>query len=267
MEKKGIIILFFIVVLASILRFGFLTENPPSVNWDEISYGYNAYSILKTGMDQWGSRFPIFNFRAYGDYPTTLNLYLTVPFIAVLGLTDFAIRFPHALMGVLTVISVYFLALGTTKRRNISLLASFLAAVGPWYVFASRFVIQSNLSVFLLITAAAMFVHRKKSSVLFPTSLILLFLTLFSYHTTRIFSPIFILLMAFIFRKDIKNKIIYIFVAIFIALSAYILVNPNATARGNVLFIINQSAVNKIIESRNSSKLPDSVKRFVYNRP
>lgn len=267
MGKKGLIFLFLIVFLAGVLRFVSLTKNPPSVNWDEISYAYNAYSILKTGADQWGQKFPILNFRAYGDYPTTLNLYLTVPFILIFGLTDFAIRFPHALLGTLTVISVYFLTLGITKKENVSLLSSFLVAIGPWYFFPSRFLIQSNLSVFFLITSAAFFVNRQKKKIFLPISFFLLSLTLFSYHTTRIFSPVFLLAITLIYRKEIKNRFIYLFISLFLIFSTYILVNPGATARGNVLFIINQSAVNKIIELRNSSSLPNIVKRVIYNRP
>lgn len=267
MGKKGLISLFLIVLLAAALRFVSLTKNPPSVNWDEISYAYNAYSVLKTGADQWGQKFPIVNFRAYGDYPTTLNLYLTIPFILIFGLTDFAIRFPHALLGTLTVISVYFLTLGITKKENISLLSSLLVAIGPWYFFPSRFLIQSNLSVFFLITSAAFFVNRQKKKIFLPVSFLLFFLTLFSYHTTRIFSPIFLLVVTLIYRKEIKSKFIYLFIFLFFIVSTYILVSPGATARGNVLFIINQSAVNKIIELRNSSNLPNIVKRVIYNRP
>src|SRR3990172_2026297 len=125
--------LFLIVILAAALRFSYLDYAPPSLNWDEVSHGYNAYSILETGMDEWGQKFPILNFRAYGDYPTTLNLYLTIPFIAIFGLSEFVIRFPHAILGTFTVIAVYFLSLGITKRKDVSLLASFLAAVSPWY--------------------------------------------------------------------------------------------------------------------------------------
>jgi 4-amino-4-deoxy-L-arabinose transferase-like glycosyltransferase len=129
MEKRDLSFLVIIIILGFVLRFAFLTYNPPSLNWDEVSHGYNAYSLLKTGMDQWGQKFPIFNFRAYGDHPTTLNLYLTIPFIAILGLTEFAMRFPHAILGTLTIISVYFLTLGITKKRNLSLLSAFLAAI------------------------------------------------------------------------------------------------------------------------------------------
>lgn len=267
MERKGLTYLFLIVILGAILRFAFLTYNPPSLNWDEISHGYNAYSILKTGMDQWGRKFPLFNFRAYGDYPTTLNLYLTIPFILIFGLTEYAVRLPHALIGVLTIVSVYFLTWGITKRRNISLLAAFLAATGPWYVFTSRFVLQSNLSVFLLITAAALFVNREKNKYLFPLSLLAFTFLLFSYHTTRIFSPLFLIGTLLIFRDEIKNKLVYVFAVLFLALSAYILVSPNATARGNTLFIIDQAAIGRIESSRVSSKLPELVKRLIYNRP
>jgi hypothetical protein len=142
-----------------------------------------------------------------------------------------------------------------------------MAAIGPWYVFTSRFVLQSNLSVFLLITAAAFFVNREKNKLFLPFTFFLLTFTLFSYHTTRIFSPLLLLGSVFIYKSEIKNKLVYVVVALFIALSTYILVNPNATARGNVLFIIDQAAVNRIIENRNASKLPAQLKRLVYNRP
>ncbi|HKB88317.1 MAG TPA: phospholipid carrier-dependent glycosyltransferase [Patescibacteria group bacterium] len=267
MGRKNLTYLILIIVLGAVLRFTFLSWNPPALNWDEVSHGYNAYSILKTGMDQWGQRLPFFNFRAYGDYPTTLNLYLTIPFIALFGLTEFSIRFPHAILGVLTIISVYFLAFGITKRRDISLFSSFLTAISPWYVFTSRFVLQSNLSVFFLITAAALFVNREKNKHFLSFSFISLFLTLFSYHTTRIFSPLLLIGTLLIYGKEISSKVIYVFAGIFILFSAYILINPGATARGNVLFLVDQGAVNKIIEARNSSKLPNNIKRIIYNRP
>src|SRR3989344_9427321 len=138
MEKKTVVTLFFIVLLSFGLRFAFLTNNPPSLNWDEVSHGYNAYSILKTGKDEWGKSFPITNFRAYGDYPLPLNLYLTIPFVATLGLNEIALRLPHAILGILSIVSVYFLALGITKRKEVGILSAFLAVIDPWFLFPSR---------------------------------------------------------------------------------------------------------------------------------
>jgi len=276
MGKRDLSYLVIIVILGFVLRFAFLTYSPPSLNWDEISHGYNAYSILKTGMDQWGQRLPIFNFRAYGDYPTTLNLYLTIPFIIIFGLTDFAIRFPHALFGTLTIISVYFLAWGVTKRKEVSLFSAFLAATGPWYLFPSRFVIQSNLAVFFLITSAALFVNRKINKVFLPMSILSLFLTLFSYHTTRIVSPLILFGALFIYRTDFANffkkkrllaVILAATIVIFFALSTVILRNPESTARSGVLSILDQGAISKIEAERAAARLPGIISRLVYNRP
>ncbi len=265
MDRKTLSTLFLIVILGIALRFSFLIYNPPSLNWDEVSQGYNAYSILKTGMDQWGQKFPVFNFRAYGDYPTTLNLYLTIPSILIFGLTEFAIRFPHALLGVFTVISIYFFAYGLTKRKEVGLFSAFLAATGPWYIFTSRFVLQSNLSVFLLAAAGAFFFNREKNKYFLPVSFLLLTLSLFSYHTTRIFSPLLLLGGLLIYRP--KKILIGIFAFLFFVLAGFILQNPESRARSGVLFLIDQGAVNKIIEARNKSDLPEIVKKIIYNRP
>ncbi len=274
--RREISILVVIVILGFVLRFAGLTYNPPALNWDEVSHGYNAYSILKTGMDQWGQRLPLLNFRAYGDYPTPLNLYLTIPFIIFFGLTEFAVRFPHVILGTLTIVSVYFFTLGITKRSNVGLLAAFLVSVGPWYVFTSRFVLQSNLSVFLLTLSAALFVNRNKNRLFFPSSLLLFTFTLFSYHTTRIFSPLILSAVFFIHRyellpqlraKKVLAILLTVFAILFLVFSAYILKSPESRARGGLLFVVDQGAINRIIERRNASNLPQFAKRLLYNRP
>ncbi len=267
MQKKTLIVLALIVLIGGILRLFKLSSFPVSLNWDEVSHGYNAYSILKTGADEWGRVLPIFNFRAYGDYPLPLNLYLTIPFVFFLGLTEFSIRFPHALLGILTIISTYFLASRLTKNKYIGLLSSFLVAVSPWTLFTSRVVFQSNLSIFLLITSMALFVHREKKKCFFPLSLILLFLTLFSYHSTRIFSPLLLIGLILLFKKEFTSKFAVIFSIIFFAVTIVVSLNPESRARSKWVFLVNQSAVSKIEKERNTSTLPFAIKRLLYNRP
>ena len=267
MKKKITLLLFLIVIVGCFLRLFKLSNYPVSLNWDEISHGYNAYSILKTGADEWGRHFPIFNFRAYGDYPLPLNLYLTIPFVLFFGLSEFAIRFPHAILGIFTIISTYFLAWGLTKNKYIGLISSLLVAVSPWTLFTSRVVLQSNLSIFLLITSMAIFVHRERKKYFLPLSLIFLFLTLFSYHSTRIFSPLLLLSLIFLFKKEFTNKIAVLLSVVFFLTAIVALVNPEARARSKWVFLVNESAVNKIIDSRNRSNLPYGIKRLLYNRP
>lgn len=94
MSKKFVAIsLFLIVLLASLLRFYHFTSNPPGLNTDETAIGYNAYSILKTGKDEYSQKFPL-AFRSFDDYKPPLYIYLTVPSVAIFGLNEFAVRFP-----------------------------------------------------------------------------------------------------------------------------------------------------------------------------
>ena len=273
-QKNYIFVL--VVILAAVLRFSWLSYAPPSLNWDEVSHGYNAYSILKTGKDEWGQFFPITNFRAYGDYPLPLNLYLTIPFVAAFGLNETAIRLPHVILGVLTVIATYFLVYGITKKRKISFLASFLVAIEPWYLFPSRFVLQSNLSVFFLIAAMAAFFNRNKNKYLLPLSFLFLGLTLFSYHTTRIFSPLLLLALFVIYKKDLvktfkKGKVAsfasIFFIILFLLPLPFILAKQEARARSKAVFLIDEGAVNKIVEKRVSSDLSPVLTKLIYNRP
>lgn len=265
---KYLVFLMLIVALGAALRFFSLSDFPVSLNWDEVSHGYNAFSILKTGKDQWGQFLPIFNFRAYGDYPLPLNLYLTIPFVAALGLNEFAVRLPHALLGIGTIMATYFFATGLTKRKEVGLVASFLTAIDPWSLFTARFVLQSNVAVFFLTTAAALFFNREKRKYFLPLSIVCLGLTLYAYHTTRIISPLILASAVLIYWKKVKIGIISIILTLVLFVpNLYALVQPQARARSNVVFILNDTATAKIISQRQSSKLPSIAARLVYNRP
>src|SRR3989344_6908702 len=100
-------ILLLIIFLSFVLRFYKLGEVPASINWDEASNGYNAYSILKTARDEYGNFLPLYN-RSFDDYKPPIYMYLNVPTIAIFGLTPFAVRLPSAFLGVLTVIAMYY---------------------------------------------------------------------------------------------------------------------------------------------------------------
>lgn len=269
-------ILIVIIVIGFALRVINLDKFPPAVSWDEISHGYNAYSILKTGADEWGQKLPILNFRAYGDYPLPLNLYITIPSIFIFGLNEFSIRLPHAILGVLTAISAYFLTLAITNRKSASLLATFLVSIEPWTFFTSRVVLQQNISVFLLTASIAAFFNREKNKYLLPASLFFFFLTLFAYHSTRIFSPLFLIASIVIYRNEIIGAIkrgrfmgilLGTSVLAFFVIAGVIVMEPNARARAQWLFIVNQGAINKIVENRQSSALPPLISRLIYNRP
>ncbi|NMB56469.1 hypothetical protein GYA19_00850, partial [Candidatus Beckwithbacteria bacterium] len=80
-QKAKLLILGLIVILAGILRF-YRLGNYPSIFNDEAAVGYNAYSILKTGKDEFGQTFPLF-FRSFGEGKLPLYIYEAVIPVAI----------------------------------------------------------------------------------------------------------------------------------------------------------------------------------------
>src|SRR3989304_1265994 len=136
--KKNLFLLGLILILATVLRFWHISQNPPSLYWDEVSLGYNAYSILKTGRDEHGKFLPFTNFAAFGDYKPPGYIYAAVPAIAAFGLNEISVRLPSAFFGVLTVLIAYFLARKIFENERIALFAAFFLAISPWHIQFSR---------------------------------------------------------------------------------------------------------------------------------
>ena len=162
LTKHKFLIFISIFFLAFFLRFYQLGSNPPSLDWDEASLGYNAYSILKTGMDEYGNVLPL-SIRSFDDYKPPLYVYLTIPSIAVFGLSEFAIRFPSAFLGLLTVVVTYFFVresfseFGHGKRESIALFSMFFMAISPWSLQFSRAAFEGNIGLFFLVTGLYLF--------------------------------------------------------------------------------------------------------------
>ena len=154
---------FLILLLAFALRFYKLGEIPLSLDWDENSNAYNAYSILKTGRDEYGQLFPITN-RSFDDYKPPAYMYLNVISVGVFGLTPFAARLPSALFGFLTVPIIYFLAKllfedqKKEKRETIALVSSFLLAIAPWHLQFSRVGFEATVGLFFATASITAFV-------------------------------------------------------------------------------------------------------------
>ncbi|MDZ7586738.1 MAG: phospholipid carrier-dependent glycosyltransferase, partial [Patescibacteria group bacterium] len=181
-----------VLILAAVLRFYHLGSNPPSPYWEEAAIGYDAYSILKTGKDFHGNSWPLVAFESFGDYKPSLYFYAAVPSVAIFGLNTFAVRFPSALFGTLTVLLVYLLI----KDKRTALIASLLLAISPWHLQLSRAGFEANLGLFLLVLG-----------VFWAPALAL---SMYAYHANRILAPLLFLVLTATGRikKFWKNSLI-----------------------------------------------------------
>ncbi|MDD2822956.1 MAG: glycosyltransferase family 39 protein [Candidatus Daviesbacteria bacterium] len=262
-----------ILIIAFFVRFINLESVPPGLGWDEVSHGYNAYSILKTGHDEWGQFLPIANFRAYGDYPLPLYMYIMMPFISLFGLNEFAIRFPSALLGSLTILIIYLLSKEIFKNEKTALLSAFLLALSPWGILPSRQVIQSTPAIFFLSLGFWLLIKSISSRGLYSVlGAISLGLSAYAYHNTRILAPLLLIFFAFLFKDKIfinvkKYVLSFLIICIFFIPLIPIIFSSEGSARANWVSIIDQGAINYLNESRTFSTLPDPLPRLIFNRP
>lgn len=209
MKKLKIITLIFIVFLAAFLRLYKLGTVPPSLNWDEAAAGYNAYTIANWGADEYGHKFPLV-FKSFGDDKHPVHIYLTAPFVKFFGLNEFATRVSSALIGVLTVLAVYFLVKLMFKDELAGFFASLFLAVSPYHLQYSRGLWEANFALAFYIFALLFFfvgVKKKKPWAL-PLSTLNFGLSFFSYHSSKVLVPPTILFLFALYFKDIiKNKV------------------------------------------------------------
>lgn len=266
--KKPLFLLIIVVVIATLLRTYNLGKVPQSLNWDEVALGYNAYSILKTGHDEYGQFLPVV-LRSYDDYKPALYAYLDIPFVGVLGLTEQAVRLPSALAGITAVALVYFLVaelLGDKDvliaRRKIptqlvGLITAFFLAISPWHIQFSRIAFESNVGLTINIAVFLLFLKGLKKPWLLPFSFLLAALNIHMYQSERVFSPLLIILLSIIFAKMLlrikKWFVISILTALAVALPLvfYIFTNQNALLRAKGVSVFSQQE----LVSRSSTKL------------
>lgn len=219
-----------IILMAAALRLYRLDQVPPGVNRDEASIGYTAYSLLKTGKDEYGRPYPI-SFQSFGDYKLPLYIYSTMPFVKFFGLNELSVRLPSALAGILTVLLAYFLVrelfntyLPAGKVRYLSLITSALLAISPWHLHLSRVESESNIAVFLVTTAVLLFLKGLKGKPLWVSlSFVLFALTYYTYHGNHIFTTLLLIGLILIYRSEIpRTKIVLIGFLIFLLLTSYI---------------------------------------------
>ncbi|HUV71846.1 MAG TPA: glycosyltransferase family 39 protein [Clostridia bacterium] len=211
--EKFILVLVF--SLALFLRVYKISSFPAGPNMDEVSQGYTAYSILKTGRDEWGQFLPL-SPRAFGDYRAPLYTYLIIPSIALFGLNEWAIRFPAALVGSLAVLVLFFLTKKLIGNQSVSLGAAFLLAISPWHISLSRGAFEASLHVFLFPLGFLLFLKGLKNLRCLLLSGTVLGLNLFSYYASRFFTPLAVVVLILFYRKEfLKEKKNLFFIVVF----------------------------------------------------
>ncbi len=195
---------------ALLFRFWQITTYPVSLTMDEVAIGYGSYSLLQTGRDEWGAPVPLV-FKSVGDYKPPINFYLVVSSIKLFGLTEFAVRFPVALIGSLTsILFVVFLRrLGLSKSA--SLFGGLWLAILPWHVHHSRYGLEAITALFFLLAGCAAWwtATAKKSYFYLGLSIVSFGISVWAYHSNRLFVPLLVLFLVISQFKHVRYFLLF----------------------------------------------------------
>jgi 4-amino-4-deoxy-L-arabinose transferase-like glycosyltransferase len=273
--KKNILIIL-ILILALFLRF-YKLGSFPALNADEAAIGYNAFSLLETGMDEHGNPWPI-HFQSFNDFKPGLYFYMVMPFVKLLGLTELAVRIPNALLSSLTVLYIF----GLTKiffrenKNRVAELSALFLAISPWHIHFSRGGWEVGVSTFFITAGIYHLLNNfeyKKSRDLF-LSVFFFVCSLYAYHAARVIAPILFFSVALLYKSVIlRNLKIFVFAAFFgilllMPLAKDLMTGEVLSRAAGVGLFADPGPINRINEQRGEHTIITSLTaKVLHNRP
>jgi len=197
-----------VFVVSLLLRLVGQPNYPDCLHRDEVQFGYNAYSLLETGRDEWGELLPL-HFKFNGEYHVPSVFYLIALAMAFVGPTDTAIRLPAIVLGALIPILGFFFAKELTGNKKIGYFIAVLLAINPWQIINARG--SGEISIisqfFGLLGFYFLFLYLKRHSFrqLFIACLSFI-VAYFSYIASRLDIPLLLGAFLLIFYRKMPSQ-------------------------------------------------------------
>lgn len=269
---KQNILFILVIVIASSLRLWQLGNIPYGVANDEASYIYSGYTIWKTG-----------GFDIVGKFlPLSINLdsslspvpvYLISVFTGIFGLSATFGRLPFAILGIGTVVVIFFIANEIFKNYWISFFSALSLAISPWHLLVSRGAWDGGIALFFYSLGILIFLKNfKKGNI--NWSLPALLFGFYSYHATKVYFIALIPVLLFFYlnykKKFSKELWVFLIGIFFILLSfIFILKYQNITRQQVLLWNdsnAKQAIVKKVNFEREKSTAPFLLREIFSNK-
>lgn len=180
-----------ILVGAALLRTIRLKDLPAGLFCDEAAFGYNAWAILHHGIDENGTRLPLFLWSFTG-YKNPVYLYAAMVPIGLLGLDEFSLRLTSAIFGVATIFALFLVGRRLAGTRA-GLAAAFLLTVCPWHIHFSRIAFELISFPLLFLIGFAYLLRFAKGERTLPAAFFFLGGCLYAYAVAKLFVPLFLI--------------------------------------------------------------------------
>lgn len=260
--KKTVVTLLLISLISFFINVYKKNASPPCFTADEAAFGYNAYSLLKTGKDEYGTLLP-FRLKSFGDYKMPLYSYLSIPFIAIGGLNETSARALNTFIAILFPVVIFLLTKQLFGKNEYGYLAALLFSLSPAIQVIGRQAHEGYVTTFFIALTFWIFIKiiNKATNIykfLFFISLIILS---FGYQFSRLWISLLLALSIYFgFKKLLSYKFVLLLCIVFvILLLPDIIIKPSRV--NNLLFFNNIGLALQTTELRN-----EGGKRIIYNK-
>lgn len=210
-------IFYALLFLGIILRFLHFGNIPTGLHGDEASIGYEAFSLLETGADRWGFKFPTY-FLSWGSGQNTLYGYLSIPFVYLFGLNEFSVRLLSGLLGIACIPMAYGLCITLFGNKILARLAAILYLFDPFLFMTSRWGDEFNIVPFFvllflsLLAKSLTLVSKNKLSFFEKLTIISVFPAMvflyYAYAPSLFILPLFVILVCLFYWNSFQKKIV-----------------------------------------------------------
>ncbi len=112
---------------------------PPDVQIDEVLIAINAHEIATTGHDRGGAFLPLYTQTAQTSWYQPLVIYLTALSLKVMPFSEWSVRLPAVLMGVLAIALMFLVVARALRSTAFGVAAAFMLALTPALFIHSRY--------------------------------------------------------------------------------------------------------------------------------
>ncbi len=254
--KKHWIIMFFILMIGTLLRIVWLDRIPSAIGGDELTYILEAKSIAVTGKDLTGTWNPlsVLLFKYPPDeLQAELPYLINVPVVGMMQFSLLSARLTSAILSVLTLLGLYLLVREFFNTR-VAVATGLVAAINPWGIYIGRTAYDMVPAVCFYLWAMYIMLARKGKYLLW--SLPLFMLAFYSYIGTKIILlPIVFITCVYVLKTfpDRRNKkniiILFLTIIIFLSFFVYSLSVAKGSTRLSEIIQVNDPVISQTVDS------------------
>jgi len=186
-----------IIFLSLALTLPKLNSIPDGFQWDEAASGYNSYSLLKTGKDEWGVSWPLF-IKSFGDYKSAFLSYVIMPFFVLGGVNQAMARMPTVILAAAGALGLI-IFIKNKSTKNLALLTGLILVTNPWFLHYARIAFEPMPSLGLMLLGFGFWTSQRHRVKIFGS--LLLVMSMYVYHSTRLFLPLIMIMYLVIFNQ------------------------------------------------------------------